>query len=104
MKSKLSQPESRAAAPGPDNHNDMIGLPRCETDVLVKVVDKLKEARFAAQAATEKAILYFIDMAMFQVLDALSSVPESDGLDVPEQIDAGIQTREKRVTGACKVG
>ena len=38
-----------------------------ETEVLDEVVRSLEEARSAAQAVGDRAILYLIDMAIFQV-------------------------------------
>jgi len=44
---------------------------RSEPEILVKVGDALAKVREIAQEGRDKLILYFIDMAIFQVCDSL---------------------------------
>jgi len=56
-----------------------------DTDLLTRVVDKLAEARSAAESTSEKTLLYFIDMALLEGREALAAVSGSNGGDEPEQ-------------------
>jgi hypothetical protein len=65
-----------------DRFDEFVGLPRStsSTDVLVEVTYKLGAARSAAQRLPDRDLLYFIDMAIFQACEMLSSVrDEYDG-------------------------
>ena len=55
------------------------------TDILTRVVDKLAEARSAAEATREKTLLYFIDMALLEAREALAAAPGEKGCSAPEQ-------------------
>jgi hypothetical protein len=50
-----------------------------ETEILTRVVDKLAEARSAAESTSEKTLLYFIDMALLEAREALAEVPGVKG-------------------------
>jgi len=50
-----------------------------ETEVLDEVVRSLEEARSAAQAVGDRAILYLIDMAIFQVCESADQRKSSGG-------------------------
>jgi hypothetical protein len=56
-----------------------------ETDLLTRVVDKLAEARSAAESTSEKTLLYFIDMALLEAREALAQAPGAKGRSDPEQ-------------------
>jgi hypothetical protein len=55
---------------------DFVGLPSpaSNTDILVEVTYKLGAARSAAQGLLDRELLYFIDMAIFQACERVSSV------------------------------
>jgi hypothetical protein len=46
-----------------------------ETDCLVEVAKKLREARALGEACSDRALLYFIDMTIVHVCDSLGSRP-----------------------------
>jgi hypothetical protein len=50
-----------------------------ESDCLVEVAMKLKEARTLGEACSDRALLYFIDMTIVHVCDSLDSGPQSPG-------------------------
>ena len=50
-----------------------------ETVRLTRVVDKLAEARSAAELTSEKTLLYFIDMALFEAREALAKALGAKG-------------------------
>ena len=60
-----------------------------EIDVLVEVAKTLKGVRSLAETCSEKTLLYFIDMAIFEACEALASAPnekrqaEGRHLDLP---------------------
>jgi len=54
---------------GSDTHIRQNG--RSEPEILVKVGDALGKVREIAQEGHDKLILYFIDMAIFQVCESL---------------------------------
>jgi hypothetical protein len=56
-----------------------------ETDILTRVVDKLAEARSAAEATLEKTLLYFIDIALLEAREALAEARNAKGCSDPEQ-------------------
>ncbi len=56
-----------------------------DTDLLTRVVDKLAEARSAAESTSEKTLLYFIDMALLEAREALAEAPDAKGCNDPEQ-------------------
>jgi hypothetical protein len=56
-----------------------------ETDKLRRVVDKLAEARSAAESTSERTLLYFIDMALLEAHEALAAAPAVKGCNDPEQ-------------------
>jgi hypothetical protein len=47
-----------------------------ETDCLVEVAKKLREARALGEACSDRALLYFIDMTIVHVYDSLGSRPK----------------------------
>jgi hypothetical protein len=47
-----------------------------ETDCLVEVAKKLREARALGAACSDRALLYFIDMTIVHVCDSLGSGPK----------------------------
>jgi hypothetical protein len=51
-----------------------------ETEVLDEVVRSLEEARSAAQAVGDRAILYLIDMAIFQVRESADQRSRVEGI------------------------
>ena len=48
-----------------------------EGDILVEVADALGKIREVAQRSRDRALLYFIDMAIFQACESLCSVSRS---------------------------
>jgi hypothetical protein len=50
-----------------------------QTDRLVEVAKKLKEARTLGEACSDRALLYFIDMTIVHVCDSLDSRPDPKG-------------------------
>jgi hypothetical protein len=56
-----------------------------EADILARVVDKLVEARSAAESTREKTLLYFIDIALLEAREALTAAPSANGCNDPEQ-------------------
>ena len=56
-----------------------------DTDLLTRVVDKLAEARSAAESTSERTLLYFIDVALLEAREALAAACGSKGGDKPEQ-------------------
>ena len=49
--------------------------PMSEIDVLVDVAKILRGARSLAETCSERTLLYFIDMAIFEACEALASAP-----------------------------
>ena len=47
-----------------------------ETDCLIEVAKKLKEARILGETCSDRALLYFIDMTIVHVCDSLGSKPQ----------------------------
>ena len=47
-----------------------------ETDCLIEVAKKLKEARILGETCSDRALLYFIDMTIVHVCDLLGSKPQ----------------------------
>jgi hypothetical protein len=47
-----------------------------ETESLVEVAKKLREARALGEACSDRALLYFIDMTIVHVCDSLGSRPK----------------------------
>ncbi len=56
-----------------------------DTDLLTRVVDKLAEARSAAESTSEKTLLYFIDIALLEAREALAQASGAKGCNDPEQ-------------------
>jgi hypothetical protein len=56
-----------------------------ETDILGRVVDRLAEARSAAESTSEKTLLYFIDMALLEAREALAAAPGAKGCNDPSR-------------------
>ena len=50
-----------------------------ETDCLVEVAKKLREARALGEGCSDRALLYFIDMTIVHVCDSLGSRPNPRG-------------------------
>jgi hypothetical protein len=50
-----------------------------KVDCLIEVAKKLKEARTLGEACADRALLYFIDMTIVHVCDALGARPDSRG-------------------------
>jgi hypothetical protein len=48
-------------------------------DTLVEVAKTLKCARSLAEKCSDRTLLYFIDMAIFEVCEALTSDPNAEG-------------------------
>jgi hypothetical protein len=47
-----------------------------QTDCLIEIAKKLKEARNLGERCSDRALLYFIDMTIVHVCDSLTSSPE----------------------------
>jgi hypothetical protein len=47
-----------------------------ETDCLIEVAKKLKEARILGETCSDRTLLYFIDMTIVHVCDSLGSKPQ----------------------------
>jgi hypothetical protein len=47
-------------------------------DHLIEVAKKLKEARTLGERCSDRALLYFIDMTIAHVCDALDARPEAE--------------------------
>jgi hypothetical protein len=47
-----------------------------ETDRLIEVAKKLKEARALGEVCSDRVLLYFIDMTIVHVCDSLGARPE----------------------------
>ena len=71
-KTEVSQSEGQIS----HRFDDFVGLqrPTSNTDILVEVTYKLGAARSAAQGLLDRELLYFIDMAIFQACQMVSSV------------------------------
>lgn len=71
---------SRSKVVTSDTIGDFAGLTelRSKSDVLVEVAFKLESARSTALDSCDRAIVYFIDMAMLQVCESLSSKTDPD--------------------------
>jgi hypothetical protein len=50
-------------------------------DCLIEVAKKLREARVLGERSSDRALLYFIDMTIAHVCDALDARPETEGAD-----------------------
>ena len=48
-----------------------------ETDCLIEVAKKLKEARILGETCSDRALLYFIDMTIVHVCDSLGAKPQA---------------------------
>lgn len=74
---------SKSEARNSDRFDEFVGLPRStsSTDILVEVTYKLGAARSAAQRLPDRDLLYFIDMAIFQACETLSSVRDETDYD-----------------------
>ena len=46
---------------------------RSQTDALIDVADKLREARLEARGLNDRSLLYLIDSAIFQAYEALAN-------------------------------
>jgi hypothetical protein len=46
---------------------------RCQTDVLIGVTEKLREARLEARGLNDRSLIYLIDSAIFQAYEALTN-------------------------------
>jgi hypothetical protein len=50
-------------------------------DCLIEVAKKLREARSLAERSSDRALLYFIDMALAHVCDSLDARSETKGAE-----------------------
>jgi hypothetical protein len=78
-KAKESQSEAQIS----HGFDGFSGLPRLTSsmDILTEVTYKLGAARSAAQRLLDRDLVYFIDMAIFQACEMLSSVRDTTECD-----------------------
>jgi hypothetical protein len=64
--------------PGNGSHNvENQQSPMSENEVLVDVAKILRGARSLAETCSERTLLYFIDLAIFEACEALTSAPNA---------------------------
>lgn len=64
---------ARRVSQDPRRRDDLM----TESDCLLEVARKLKEARALGEACSDRALVYFIDMTIVQVCDSLGAPQQS---------------------------